>query len=201
MRLNRNFFARRADIVAKELLGKVLVVKHGDVKLKGKIVETEAYFGEWDPASRAREGKKQFNRILFEGMPGQVFVYYVHKHLMLNFLAKPVSAVLIRAVEPLEGIEFMKEKRKVEDIRELCSGPGRLTQAFGIDKSFYGEDAVNSKRIWVEEQKVKEDFEIGSSQRIGVKEDFDVNLRFFIKSNPFVSKAKPRVRVVHRFPV
>jgi len=194
--LPRSFFARPADIVAQELLGKLLVRKLNHEKLIGKIVETEAYFGERDPASRAYGGKKTKLNAGMWGKPGTVFVYMVHNNWMFNIVTgreNDPQAVLIRALEPLEGIELMFKNRRlrnasIKDVRELTSGPGKLSQAFGIDRTLQGVDVTSlSSSVYITSGP-KEKFEIARSHRIGVRADLPQKLRFYIKGNSFVSK-------------
>ncbi len=175
--------------VALSLLGKILVRKLNDQILEGKIVETEAYYGLDDPASRARNGLKNYNAPMW-GMPGLAFIYNVHNNWMLNVVAhKPncIGAVLIRAIEPLRGIEIMKANRGLSDINKLTNGPGRLTKALKIDKKLNLTDLtkIESPIFIINGPAVHE---VGSSHRIGVRRDLDEKLRFYIKDNPFVSK-------------
>ncbi len=187
MILPKKFYARDAEIVAKDLLGKLLVREIGNKKLVGKIVETEAYYGLNDPASRAYTGKKNMNSVMWCDA-GTIFVYMVHNNWLLNVVTgkkEDPQAVLIRAVEPIEGIEIMKKNREKE--KELTNGPGKLTKAFAIDRSF------NKKKIYKKETKLyildnKEEFEIGTSNRIGVSKDLEKHLRFFIRGNKYVSR-------------
>jgi DNA-3-methyladenine glycosylase len=161
----------------------------GSNVLSGRIVETEAYFGEKDPASRAYRGRKKYNEVLF-GEPGRAFIYMVHSYWLLNFVAHPlgeVGGVLIRAVEPLEGISMMKLNRRVDEVRELTSGPGKLTRAMAITKELNGKDVTSSNSCLGVVEGPEESFEIGSSNRIGVKVDLLRELRFFIKGSRFVS--------------
>ena len=188
--LPRRFYERDPEGVAKDLLGKVIVRKLDDNILSGMIVETEAYYGPGDPASRAYDGMKNFNRLMWLE-PGVAFIYNVHKYWMFNVVAHEpggVGAVLIRAVEPLDGVEIMMKNRGVYDkLIELTSGPGRFTVAFKIDKSLNGTDLTSVENpIYIADNKVQ--FEISSSKRIGVKADLDRDLRFYIKGNKFVSK-------------
>jgi len=186
--LEKEFFERRTDLVARELIGKVLVRELSNEILEGIIVETEAYFGEKDPASRAYEGKKNYNKEMWEEA-GKIFVYNVHKYWMFNIVAHEkgkVGAILIRAIQPIKGIEIMMENRRVKDIREIASGPGKLTQALKIDKSFNGKFLGKETKIWIEDRGIK--FEIKSSHRIGVKRDLRKELRFFAFQNDFVSR-------------
>lgn len=189
--LPRNFYERTPDTVARELLGKILVRRVNSEILSGKIVETEAYYGENDPASKAYKGKKKFNAPMFS-IVGKTFIYMVHGNWLLNIVAHPkgsVGAVLIRAVEPIQGLETMKKNRNAKSIYELASGPGKLTKALAITKELNGVDVTrkNSPLIVVEGE--KKIFEVCSSRRVGVKFDLPQELRFFIKGNKFVSKA------------
>jgi len=188
--LPRRFYERNPEVVAKDLLGKVIVRKLDDNILSGMIVETEAYYGPGDPASRAYDGMKNFNRLMWLE-PGVAFIYNVHKYWMFNVVAHEpggVGAVLIRAVEPLDGVEIMRKNRGVYDeLIELTSGPGRFTVAFKIDKSLNGTDLTSAENpIYIIDNKVQ--FEISSSKRIGVRADLPRDLRFYIKGNKFVSK-------------
>jgi len=182
------FYEESPEIVAKNLLGKFLFKREDDAFLGGLIVETEAYYGFEDPASRAFGGIKNYN-ITMQEEPGRVFIYNVHKYWMLNIVAhgpNRIGAVLIRALQPTEGIEIMKRNRPVREITDLTTGPGKLTLALGIDKHLNGVPVTSSEsQIFVANNNVK--FEIGSSRRIGVKKDLNQNLRFFIKGNEFVS--------------
>jgi len=188
--LPKDFYERDPALVAKELLGKILVRRLGSEVLSGKIVETEAYYGKNDPASRAYTGRKIFNELMFLDV-GKAFIYMVHANWLLNIVAhlkNDVGAVLIRAIEPLEGIEIMRKNRKVEDIRNLTSGPGKLTKALAITKEQNGIDVTEiSSELTIAEGKM-ESFEIETSHRIGVKNDLPRELRFFIKGSKFVSK-------------
>jgi len=175
--LNEKFFERDTKKVAKELLGKVLV--YGNCK--GKIVETEAYYGTGDPGSHAFKGPTPRSKIMF-GPPGYVYVYFTYgNHFMLNFITeengKP-GAVLIRAVEPLEGITAMKRRRKNDN---LTNGPGKLTQAFGIDKKLNGTIG----KVYIENSDEKP--KIITTTRIGIKAGSDLPYRFYIKDNKFIS--------------
>ncbi len=187
--LPRKFYSRDPELVARELLGKTLIRKlHGDV-MEGIIVETEAYYGLEDPASRAYHGIKNYNRFMW-GDPGTVFIYNVHKYWMFNVVAHypgRIGAVLIRALEPTKGIQVMKLNRSVRQVASLTNGPGKLTVALKIDKSLNGA-AVTSIDSQVIIAGSKKRFAVESSNRVGVTEDLERKLRFFIKESSFVSK-------------
>jgi len=187
--LPRDFYERDPEIVAREILGKILVRRLSCELLEGIIVEAEAYYGLEDPASRAYHGLKSYNRLMWSD-PGVAFIYNVHNNWMFNIVAhKPneIGAVLIRAIEPTKGVETMKRNRGVDDVYKLTSGPGRLTKALKIDKSLNGIPVTSEQNeVFILNNKMT--FEVGSSHRIGVKRDLEENLRFFIKGNKFVSR-------------
>ena len=189
--LARSFYARDPAIVAKELLGKILVRKLNGKILSGKIVETEAYYGTNDPASRACSGKPKFCVKLMQADPGKTLIYAVHANWLFNIVAhkkNKVGAVLIRALEPIEGIEVMKKNRNVNEIKNLTNGRGKLTKALAVTKEVNGANVTSSKsEVYVVEGD-NEKLEIGKSHRIGVSKDLKKPLRFFIKGNPFVSR-------------
>jgi DNA-3-methyladenine glycosylase len=186
--LLKKFYQRDTETVAKDLLGKILVRRFGDELIGGIIVETEAYFGSEDPASRAFHGKKRYNSVMF-GEPGHLFIYNVHQYWMLNFIAHDngVGGILIRAIEPTIGLESMRENRPVKNLRDLTNGPGKLTLALDIDKSLNGLSVTDdSCTIHVLDNEYKH--EMGTSHRIGVTKDLSEHYRFYIKNNKFVSK-------------
>jgi len=187
--LKRKYFQRDPKNVALDLLGTKLVRKFDLQIFEGMIVETEAYYGEKDPAYRAYNGLKFYNKAMWS-LPGNLFIYNVHKYWMFNIVAhypNEVGAVLIRAVEPLTGIEEMMKNRPIDDIYQLTNGPGKLTIAFKIDNSL-NEIDITSEKTRIHIVKYKTDFKIASSKRIGVKKDLKRNMRFFIDSNRYVSK-------------
>ena len=143
MKIYRSFYEQPTVKVARQLLGKCLVRNHPDGITVGKIVETEAYVGPEDRASHASRGRTARTEIMF-GPAGFAYVYLIYGfHHCLNFVTEAAdypAAVLIRAVEPVDGIELMKARRRKTDLRELASGPGKLCQAFAIDRSLNGVD-------------------------------------------------------------
>jgi DNA-3-methyladenine glycosylase len=188
-KLKREFYNRHTLKVARELLGKYLVVNQNGSKLSGKIVETEAYLGPYDPASHAYRGLTDRNKIMF-GKPGYSYVYFTYgMYYCLNFITEKEgfpAAVLIRALEPKEGIERMRRRRCKEKIEDLTSGPGKLCQAMGIDKSLYGVDLAG-KTIYVEERDEQAGKTV-SANRIGINKGKEKKWRFYIKDSRFVSK-------------
>lgn len=193
-RLGRAFFERYSPTVARELLGCRLVRLLDGRRLSGIIVETEAYRGHGDPASHAYRGKTGRNEVMF-GPAGHAYVYFtMGAHYCLNVTTetegKP-AAVLIRAMEPIQGVEKMMENRALEDVERLASGPGNLTRAMGIDGRLNGEDVVISRRLFLEQgRKVRQ---VGVSSRVGVGSGTSFMWRFYAKGNSFVSKGKPSV--------
>lgn len=185
----REFYERDPQTVAKGLLGKRLIRILGRHSLEGVIVETEAYLGPEDPASRAHQGKKEHNKAMW-GEPGTLFIYNVHRYWMLNVVAHEpgrVGTVLIRSLEPVRGVERMKANRGIEDLVELVNGPGKLTEALRISKDLNAAD-VTSNISQVSLADNEKSFEIESSHRIGVREDLEKRLRFFIKGSEYVSR-------------
>ncbi len=187
--LSRSFYERDAALVARTLLGKVLVHRSSEGTTSGRIVETEAYFGKGDPASRASRKRTKLNELMW-WKGGLAFVYMVHNNWMFNVTAdreETPSAVLMRALEPLKGKELMKRRRAVDDLRLLTAGPGRLSQAMGISYIQHKTDLTKSHVLTILEPALK-NIEISTSHRIGVSKDLRKKLRFLINGNPFVSR-------------
>ncbi len=188
--LERSFYLRDTAVVAQGLLGKAIVRRLGHQVLTGRIVETEAYYGEKDPASRAYRGRKNYNSPMFDD-PGRLFIYMVHSWWLLNIAAhepgKP-GAVLIRALEPIEGIPVMEENRGVTDLYNLTSGPGKLTKALKVTKELHGLDVTEGSAELKIVDEGSEEFQAATSHRIGVTRDLPRELRFYVKGNRFVSR-------------
>lgn len=191
---SREFFARETKVAAREVLGKLLVrVSEHGLLLLAKIVETEAYLGEHDPAAHASFGRTKRTEVLY-GEPGHAHVYQLHRYHCLNFVAEPAGSpgcVLLRAVEPLEGIEVMRRLRDTTQARvtEIANGPGKLCQAMEIDMAIYGADLVSprsSLQVW--ESPAEEEQDVETSCRIGIKKAADWELRFTLKGNPYLSR-------------
>ncbi len=194
-KLKRNFYTRDLQIVAKELLGKILVKKDGKAILSGKIVEVEAYDGDIDEASHAFTGKTERTKIMFnEG--GYFYVYFTYgAHYCCNVVTGKKgrgTAVLIRAIEPVEGISSMSKNRfgnmiDEKDKIKLTNGPGKVCKAFGISKEHYGVDLTGENIFILNMPKIKDD-EIVITKRVGIKKSMDLAWRYYIKNNPYVSK-------------
>lgn len=189
--LSRDFYKSSAVSVAKKLLGKILVHQTQDILTSGIIVEVEAYLGENDNASHASNGMTPRNKIMF-GKPGFSYVYLNYGiHSLFNVVTNPegkAGAVLIRAVEPIDGLDAMMDRRKTTSKVNLCSGPGRLTQALGINLSNNGFDLLCNPLYITNGSNRK--FHIGSSPRIGISKGTEHNWRFFVDGNKYISKGK-----------
>jgi DNA-3-methyladenine glycosylase len=184
--LKREFYSRDSAVVAREMLGKILVRKTGKGRLMGRIVETEAYYGKGDPASRSFRGKKKYNLALWEE-PGTIFVYNVHNNWMFCIVTSPPGAILIRAIQPIHGIEEMKRNRKEKNIFKLSNGPGKLSRALGITKDFnFLKVTDENSPIFITDSNCS--FKVGRGKRIGVSEDLPRKLRFYIKGSRFLSR-------------
>jgi len=167
----------------------LLVRKIGRKTLSGRIVEVEAYRGSDDPASHSYRGATKRSSIMF-GEAGHVYVFFSYgSHWCLNFTTEKETqpgAVLVRALEPVEGIAQMKRNRGVTELAKLTNGPGKLTKALAIDGKFNGEDVVTSKRLYVLGR--EEPVRVGASARIGISRGREHQWRFFVQGNQFVSK-------------
>ncbi len=197
-RLARSFFDRPALGVARELLGKVLVRESGEGVVAGRIVEAEAYIGLEDRASHASRGRTERNAVMF-GPPGHAYVYLIYgMHWCLNLVTERAgvpAAVLLRAVEPLEGLELMRRRRtKARRERDLTSGPARLCQAFAIDGSLNGADVCSPQATLFVEDRGLAAGEVVAAPRVGVDYAGEWALerfRFLDRQSAFVS-VEPR---------
>lgn len=185
--LPRSFYARPVVEVAPDLLGKVLV--HGE--MAGIIVETEGYPGGDDLASHSAVGITDRTRVIF-GPPGHAYVYLSYgMHECLNIVVERehvAGCVLIRALEPLEGLDLMRANRPgARTDRDLTSGPGKLTRAMAITRRHNGVDLTRGD-FTVRRPRVKQSIEVAVSPRIGITKCAERMLRFFIKGNPYVSR-------------
>ena len=195
IKLPRSFYSRSTLDVANDLLGKVLIRRLGRRKLAGRIVETEAYVGPHDLACHASKGHTPRTAVMF-GPPGFAYVYMIYGfYFCLNVVTEPEgypAAVLIRAVEPLEGVDLMKKLRS-HPVRHtnIASGPGKLCMAMSIDKQLNGADLLGTT-IWIEDRNIDRG-SILTSPRVGVDyagEYKDKPWRFFVDGSPHVSRVR-----------
>jgi DNA-3-methyladenine glycosylase len=188
--LDQNFYARPTVEVARDLLGKAIV--HG--RAAGRIVEVEAYLGVSDLAAHASAGITARTRVIF-GPPGRAYVYLIYGiHECLNLVAEPdgvAGCVLIRALEPLAGLDLMRRRRPAARRPEdLCSGPGKLTAALGITRQLNGADVTRPGNFTVRRLENEAPVEIATSTRIGIAKCADWPLRFYVARNRFVSRVR-----------
>jgi DNA-3-methyladenine glycosylase len=200
-RLRRGFFARDTLVVARALLGQRLVRLLDGERLAGRIVEVEAYIGEGDLASHARFGRTARNTPMY-GVPGHAYIYFIYgMHHCLNVVTEREgfpAAVLIRALEPLEGIATMRTRRVMENPEcglqsapKLTNGPARLCQALGIDRRFDGADlCAPDALLFIEKDTAVPDEAVASGPRVGVRGDekaLTAPWRFYVQGNRYVS--------------
>ncbi|MDD8019511.1 MAG: DNA-3-methyladenine glycosylase [Bacteroidota bacterium] len=197
-KLSRSFYTRPTRTVAKELLGKIFVRKNGNRFLTGRIVETEAYLHN-DPACHAYRGITERNKVMFN-TGGFLYVYFTYG---MHFCANVVTykegigeAVLIRAVEPVDGIDAMTKNRNFKDdrhlkgvghLRALTNGPAKFAQAFNLTKEQSGIDLLGDE-IFITEYKGAAPFTVVSTTRIGIKVGIEKKWRYYIKGNEWISK-------------
>ncbi len=189
MLIDRSFFQRDVVEVARQLLGMLLVREDERGRQSGIIVEVEAYLGAQDPAAHSYRGPTPRNASMF-GPVGHAYVYTIHTHFCMNVVAGvpgEATAVLLRALEPVEGIEHMRARRHVRALRDLTSGPGKLCAALAIDRSFDGWDLTLGQQLWLEPGPRLPPWKTAVTPRIGIRLAADLPLRFFIDGNPFVS--------------
>jgi len=186
-RLVRRFFARPTDQVAADLVGRVLVSTVSGERLSGRIVETEAYLAEHDLASHAamyQRGRETLSR-----EPGTIYIYRAYGiHMMFNIVARasePYGAILIRAVDPIDGIDRMQMRRNTTKTRDIASGPGKLCQAYAISLADHLRDIVTDSEVWIESGTPAQDILV--SPRIGITRSADLPLRFFDPTGESVS--------------
>lgn len=185
--LDRDFYLQNTLDVSRGLIGHILLHETPAGLLAGRIVETEAYIT-GDPANHASRGMTNRNQVMF-GPPGYAYVYMIHTHWCLNAVTQPegvAEAVLIRALEPLEGIELMMEARQTYLLQNLCSGPGKLTKAMRIDGIHNGADLTSGPLRIVRYAEITD---LVETTRIGIRLGADNLWRFYSKSQlKWVSK-------------
>jgi DNA-3-methyladenine glycosylase len=195
--LARSFYARPSLAVARELLGRDLVRSLEDgTHLRARIVEAEAY-REDDPASHSFRGRTARTEVMF-GPPGRLYVYVSYgMHFCMNVVTGrdgEGSAVLLRAAEPLEGLDRMAEVRGLDDPRLLCAGPGRLCQALGITRAQDGTDLVAGGELVIERGRPVRDDDVVAGPRVGINVAVEQPWRFHVRGSRFVSRG-PRFGV------
>jgi DNA-3-methyladenine glycosylase len=186
--LPKYFYAQDTVKVARALLGKLLATWSNEGICAGRIVEVEAYLGDIDPACHAYGNLTARNSIFF-GEPGVAYVFMIYGiHYCFNVITLPkgrAGCVLIRAAEPVVGLDLMKERRKIDSENNLTSGPGKLAQAMGITKKHNGTDLSSGQTIICTDHTVPID--VSSSCRVGITKAANWKLRFFITHSQFVS--------------
>jgi DNA-3-methyladenine glycosylase len=189
--LPRNFYARDTEIVARELLGCILECHSAEGVVSGRIVETEAYIGEHDLACHAAAGRTRRTAPLY-GPPGTAYVYFIYGvHWCFIAVTRDEglpSAVLVRAVEPVHGIEIMRLRRPAaRRIVDLTNGPGKLCAALGIDAS-HNTRSLDTPPIVIRSDRVVPASDVVITPRIGITQCADWPLRWFVRDNPYVSR-------------
>jgi DNA-3-methyladenine glycosylase len=192
-----SFFDRPADVVARELLGALVVSRAGGALTSARIVETEAYLGYRDPASHGYLHRRNERNAALFGPPGSWYVYLSYgMHWCANLVCEAegtASAVLLRALEPVKDIATMRRRRGRVDDRELCSGPGKLCQALGITRELDGKMMPGSE-VLVLAPTAALPVEVAVTPRIGISKAPDWPLRFLVAGNPHVSGRGRRAR-------
>ena len=187
--LKKDFYNRKTDIVARELLGKILAhYKNGEI-CAGRIVETEAYLPKDDPANHAARGKTKRNSPMF-GKPGTAYVYFCYgNHWLVNAVTEEkgvAAAVLIRALEPVDGIEIMRARRNVKKDVELTNGPAKLCAALGITGEQNNISLLKKPLVILDDGAPLPAFKKG--KRIGINVGTEILGRYFISKNKYVSR-------------
>lgn len=184
------FFLQPCLKAAKQLIGKKLIRIKGKKVYSGIIVETEAYLGSKDAASHSYRGMTERNKFMFS-KGGIAYVYFTYgNHYCVNAVIGKeglAHAVLIRAVEPVEGIKEMMKNRGTDNIFNLCSGPGKLTEAMEIDLGLNGEPLTGS-RLFIAENNDRKKYKVKSTVRIGITKNAEALYRYIAADNPFVSR-------------
>jgi len=196
--LPRAFYHRHAVRVARDLLGRLLVCDSAEGRVAGLIVETEAYRAAVDPASHAFRGRTARNAVMF-GPPGHAYVYFIYgAHFCVNLVTEregSASAVLIRALEPREGLALMARRRGIPPGPALARGPGNVGRALGLARAHNGIDLTRGP-LWVADAPAgREGFKVARSPRIGLRLGAETPWRFFLAGHPCVSGPRGRARL------
>ena len=193
----RSFYARDTLVVARDLLGKRLVRCLEGQRIAGRIVEVEAYIGEDDKACHAAPGHTARNAVMY-GPPGYAYVYFVYgMHHCFNVVTEREgvpAAVLVRALEPVEGIAEMRRHRKGRQGADLTNGPAKLCYALAIERAMNGIDLVSDQGLWIEREADVPMGQVAAGPRVGVRGDLcalTVPWRLWVKGNPYVSRRRP----------
>lgn len=192
MALDDHFFSLHTEEIARNLLCQYLCRETEEGLTSGLIVETEAYLSDHDPACHASSGKTKRNATMF-GPPARAYIYFIYgNYFCFNVVTGPEGkgeAVLIRAVQPSEGLDLMLQRRGAQcSINNLTSGPGKLCQAFAIDKTLDGYD-LRQKPLYLKESKAEYDrMQVEATPRIGISSAQDKLLRFIISGNKYLSR-------------
>lgn len=192
--LSREFYLRDTLIVSQDLLGKVLVHETEEGITKGRIVEVEAYIGPHDKASHAYNHRKSKRTTIQYNTGGYVYMYLIYgvyhcMNIVTSEEGKP-EVILLRALEPLEGIPLMQKRRNTQNVKSLCNGPGKLCSAMNISMKQYGIDLCTSNSLYIEDAHLN-DYDIMATKRINIDyagEYKDYLWRFVVKNSPYLSK-------------
>ena len=198
-RLTRSFYERDSLSVARDLIGCIFVHDHPAGRVGLRLVEVEAYRGEQDPGSHGYKGETRRTRTMF-GPPGRLYVYFTYgMHWCANVVCGApgvCEAVLLRAGEPVVGVEYMRTRRpQIQDDRLLASGPARLAQAMGIGRGHDGASLLRGGSMWIAEDPVTAEFrvrEIAQTVRVGLAEGRgeDIPWRFVVPGHPYASRRR-----------
>lgn len=195
LRFLRDFYLQETFKVAKKLLGAYLCTNVDGYLTCGMIVETEVYIGGEDKASHSYKGKRTLRTEIQFGYGGYAYTFFIYgkytQFCVVTGTANISDVVLIRALQPVEGIEIMSKRRKTNNLLKLTNGPGKLCDALGITTQFYGEDLCGD-RIWISPaNKLAIEFETIPSKRVGIcyaEEYTDKLWRYYVRGNPYVSR-------------
>jgi DNA-3-methyladenine glycosylase len=191
--MNLNWLDGDTLASARRLLGWRLLCDTPEGRCSGIIVETEAYTAD-DPACHASRGSTPRNRAMF-GPSGHAYVYHIHRWFCVNVVTRPPGigeAVLIRALEPEQGLDLMSERRKTSQSLLLCAGPGRLCSALGIGM-MHNEMDLSTGQLRLEPGRTVVDEDIAATARIGISQAVDRPWRFCVRDSPFLSRRLPAV--------